>query len=73
MKQDNDNVVSFDMMQHAFVLAVPLGVPAPGVEGGRLAEPVFCVNGGTGADLMNALRAIADMIERNGLASIGRL
>lgn len=73
MKQGNDNAVSFDMERHAFVLAVPLGDPAPGIEGGRLSEPVFCVNGGTGEDLMNALRAIADMIERNGLASIGTL
>lgn len=75
MKQEHDdiNTVSFDMTRHAFVLAVPLGKPAPGVEDGRMAEPVFCINGGSSESLIAALRAIANMIESNGMRNIGKL
>lgn len=66
--KNDDQVLSFDMSRHAFVLAAPRadhnGVPGIG-------SPVVAMNGGDEATLVYALRTIADMIESGGTDSFG--
>lgn len=69
---NNDQVISFDMTRHAFVVAVPIaeirpdGYAVPG-------QPVFALNGGDERTLVLALRAIAADIENHPLTHIGTM
>ncbi|ALF00669.1 hypothetical protein SEA_DECURRO_2 [Arthrobacter phage Decurro] len=65
----NPAELTFDMNFHAFVLAVPLRTTEAGM---MLGQPVIAMNQGGEAQLVMALRAIADDIEARGTDVVGK-
>lgn len=65
MSQPSDDEVRFDMRRHAFVLAMPL--QETGILGHScLGTPNIIMSGGDVPTLVQALRIVADMLEKDG-------